>query len=126
MTDDSGPSRLSNWLDDLQYRMAECLFRPRKVLSLIWQHGKMVSSGYLWAMVLIFLGWCGLGVLLGPVLSDPRYFSLDSPPSVIGWMGQLTILVWMFVGIYLVMLFFIMTVAQKIRDLITFFSKGGR
>lgn len=118
---------LSEWLDTLQYRMAECIFRPRQVVSLIWRSDKSVSTGYLWAIALILFVWLGWGAVLSVTLGNPEYFGPQNSDSAIFLVAQIVLLIWLLGCIYLLLFFIVMMVVRKLRAVRRFFSKrsGG-
>lgn len=86
-------------LERLQYRMAEVVFRPFRVLSLSWKGGRAVSAKYTLAAWAVFLPTLGFGLWLGKGLSgDP--FRLDTQPTTLTYIGLAFAGIWLFFTLY--------------------------
>ncbi len=86
-------------LEQIQYRMAEVIFRPIRVLRACWAEGRKTSNHYMLAGWTVFLPALGFGIMLGKGLSSEA-FRFDAEPSLIGNIGLSFVLVWLVFTFY--------------------------
>ena len=86
-------------LEQVQYRMAEVIFRPIRVLRACWVEGRKTSNHYMLAGWTVFLPTLGFGIMLGKGLSSDA-FRFDAEPSLIGNIGLFFVLIWLMFTFY--------------------------
>jgi len=100
--------------DQLQYRMAEVVFRPFKVLRSCWVRGRQGTRKYTLAAWMVFLPTLGFGLWLGNTLKGP-IFSFDAAPSFSGYIGLLLTILWFCFTFYIFVLLMVIGLIRYIR-----------
>lgn len=98
---DDDETTFKNRLDLLQYRMAEIVFRPGRVVRACWRGGRPTINRYMLAFLTVFLPALGFGIVMGWAMSGSEHFLFGAERTFTRQLGEAFMLIWMIAVLYL-------------------------
>lgn len=88
-------------LDQIQYSMAEIVFRPVRVVRTCWRKGRPATGVYNLAIWTLFIPWLGFGAAMAWAMRGDDAFRLDAGPSLAFSVAEWFIVIWVISLLYL-------------------------
>ncbi|WP_298938278.1 hypothetical protein [uncultured Ruegeria sp.] len=107
-------SEQQNLFKNMQYRMAEVLFRPGRVILRTWKGENNASHGDIWASLLVVVSWIVWGALVASLIGDVHF---GNAWAVASWLGAVMILFWGLGFLYSAFIFILLVVVLLLSSI---------
>src|SRR5690606_17815304 len=98
---DDDETTFKDRLDLLQYRMAEMVFGPSRVIRACWRGGRLAMHRYMLAFLTVFLPALGFGIVMGWAMSGSEHCLFGAERTFTRQLGEAFMLIWMIAVLYL-------------------------